>query len=88
MYFTMAGEHHVAPAGADVGGEGDDAVGDGVHRIAEVRVSAATAVPVLAEVLRGSQPESSGFVVAVGIGFPDGEIEAVGEIHARLWSCG
>ena len=77
----MADDHDVAPATADIVGEGDDALADVVHRIAKVGITATPAVPILAEMLRRAQPESARLVVAGGIRLADGEIKAIGEIH-------
>lgn len=81
----MADESDVAPALADIVGESDNAVRDGIYGISEVGITAAAPVPILAEVLRGAQAQSTGFVVAGGIGFSDGKIETIGEVY--LYSC-
>lgn len=73
----MTGEHDVTPTGADVIGQGDDAIGDCVNGASEVGVTAAAAVPVLTKVLGGSQAETARLVVAIRIGFSDGKIKAV-----------
>ena len=67
--------HHVAPVAADIACLDDDARGDRVDRIAKIRVAAAVAVPVVAEVLVVA--ERLRVVIADGIGRTDGEVEAV-----------
>lgn len=84
FYFSICGvtvgvadDDDVSPAFTDVMGEGDDAVRAGVDGVSEIGVPAAAAVPVLAEVGGGAEPQAACFVIAGGIWLADGEVEAV-----------
>ena len=73
----VADDDAVSPADADVFGEDDNTATHGVDGVAKVGVTATFAVPVLTEVAIGV--EATEFVVAGGVGFADGEVEAVSE---------
>ena len=76
----MAGQHHIAPAAAEVVGGGDNAVGHGIDRVAIVRIATGATVPVLTEVAGRAQAQAAGLVVAIGIGLADGKVESIGQI--------
>ena len=82
--ISMAGEHDISPAGADVVGKSDDAIRHRVNRVAEIFVAAGSAIPVLAVMLGLLQAQATRFVIAVGIGFAHGEIKAIGQVDFRF----
>lgn len=84
----VADDGNVAPALADVVGEGDDAACAGVDGIAKIGIAAAAAVPIFTEVCGRAQAEATSFVVASGIRFADGEVKAVGEFDAFFFRGG
>ena len=57
--ISMAREYQLAPTGAHIVGKGHNAVGDRVNRIAKIAVAAATAIPVLAKMLRCAQTQAA-----------------------------
>ena len=81
--FAEGVAHHddVPPAHVHVPGQHDDPGAAGVDRVAQVGVAAAVAVPVVAEMAVGCH--AARLVVADGVGFADGEIEAVRQPHGH-----
>ena len=77
----MADKHHISPTGFHIMSESDDAIGDGVNRVAEVGVAAAASVPVLTIVRGRAQAQATGFVIVFRIGLADRVVEAIGDVH-------
>jgi hypothetical protein len=76
---SVADNDDIAPSATGIRGISDDAVADGVDRVAEVRVAHAIAIPVFAEVARALKAEATGLIITVAIRAADGVIEAIAE---------
>ena len=79
----MAHNHHLAPAATGICRIGNQPHTNGINGVSQVRITATLAIPVLAQMARGSQAQAAGLIVPLPIRLTYRKIKTICQRHKR-----